>query len=185
MRMYKTGSSWALWRWSWAPDKFIVRLHLLKTPWFAICLHWINHPDAEPWLHDHPVSFLSVILRGEYTEKRRRYGGKRHTGYIAIERHRWFNWIRASKKDQHCIVSAAPHTLTLCFMGPKVREWGYHTPDGWVYWRDYQKKQSEGVQSEEVEARSDAHGRAVGTGLDRSVHCTVVAPTVAEAENRT
>jgi hypothetical protein len=22
-------------------------------------------------------------------------------------------------------------------MGPKVREWGFHTPDGWTFWRDY------------------------------------------------
>src|SRR4249919_419993 len=80
MRMYKTGSKWALWRWSWAPDKFIVRLHLLKTPWFAICMHWINHADAEPFLHDHPVSFLSVILRGWYDEAR--YVGGRQDGYI-------------------------------------------------------------------------------------------------------
>jgi hypothetical protein len=144
MRMYKTGSRFALWRWSWAPDKFIVRLHLVMTPWFAICLHWINHADAEPHLHDHPVTFLSLVLRGGYVEWRQRAedGAKWH--HV-----KWFNWIRASKLDRHRIFYAAPHTLTLAFMSGKKRDWGYHTPEGWVYWRDYQKAQKQGVQNEE------------------------------------
>src|SRR5262245_57492885 len=63
-RLYRSGTKWCVWRWTDVDSEYITRLHLIKTPWFAICLHWINKPDAEPYLHDHPVSFLSVILRG-------------------------------------------------------------------------------------------------------------------------
>lgn len=132
MRLYKSGTGWCVWRWTFTPSNYITRLHLLKTPWFALMVHFINGPDPEPDMHDHPVSFLSLILRGGYKE-RRQIG-------LRIYRHkvRWFNFIRAT--DVHQIIRVSPHTITFCFVGPKVREWGFHTPQGWVYWRDYNAK---------------------------------------------
>lgn len=111
------------------------------TPWFAICVHWINKPDAEPHLHDHPVSFLSLILRGWYEEERITHVHLPSLGYIGDEtrsgRRTWWNYIKASSGDRHRITQVRPGTVTLCFMGPKKREWGFHTPEGWVYWKDY------------------------------------------------
>lgn len=133
-RAYKSGTGWCFWRWTETPSNYILRLHVLKTPWFAVCLHWINGPDPEPYLHDHPVSFLSLILRGWYGE--RRYYGK-HDLYSAHV-HAWYNYIRASKDDAHSIVAVSPGgALTLCFMGPKTREWGFHTKLGWEHWKSY------------------------------------------------
>jgi hypothetical protein len=126
MRRYRTGTQWCIWRWSVAP--FLTRLHIVKTPWFAICLHWIHKADAEPWEHDHPVSFLSIFLRGRYAEIR--------DGELKIRKR--LNFVKAT--DTHRILAVGRGVLTLCFMGPKVREWGYHTPDGWIYWRDYQRE---------------------------------------------
>lgn len=134
-RKYKSGTGWCFWRWTDVDSEYILRLHVFKTPWFALCLHWINKPDAEKWLHDHPVSFLSCILRGGYTELRCTGEG------IRARVHTWFNWVRASKADRHRIVRVRPNTLTMCFMGPKTREWGFHMPEGWVYWKDYYAKQ--------------------------------------------
>jgi hypothetical protein len=126
-RTYKSGTGWCYWRWTEVPTGYITRLHVVKTPWFALCVHWLNHPDPEPWQHDHPVTFLSVILRGGYIEARK----------DQARRHRWFNFIRASKDDPHTIAYVEPGTVTLCFMGPKTREWGYHTPFGWMHWKLY------------------------------------------------
>ncbi len=134
-RKYKSGTGFCLWRWTEVDSKYIVRLHVLKTPWFAICLHWILKPDAEPYLHDHPVSFLSVILRGGYAELRKREGQP-----LRYRVHRWFNWIRATPLDKHRIIFARKSTLTLCFMGAKTREWGFHTDEGWIHWKRYYEK---------------------------------------------
>lgn len=125
-RKYRTGTVWCFWRWTEVQSEYIVRLHVVKTPWFAICVHWIKKPDPDPYLHDHPVTFLSLILRGWYEECR---------GNLHWQLNRWFNFIRST--DVHSIVECDPRTVTLCFMGPKTREWGFHTPKGWVYWRDY------------------------------------------------
>jgi hypothetical protein len=108
-------------------SEYITRLHVVKTPWFAVCLHWFNKPDPEPFDHDHPVTFLSLILRGSYVEQR---NGVRKT-------RRWVNFIRASADDQHTIVELRGRPLTLCLMGPKRREWGFHTRPGWIGWKDY------------------------------------------------
>lgn len=140
MRLYKTGTKWCVWRWTLTDAEYIKRLHVIKTPWFAICLHWILKPDPEPHLHDHPVSFLSLILRGGYCEHRAIKGKDgRWIGNPMHKTHRWYNWIRASEGDRHRIVHVFPKTLTICFMGPKTREWGFWTDSGWVYWKDYNK----------------------------------------------
>lgn len=136
MRTYRTGSRWAFWRWTVTDSEYLTRLFLVHTPVGSICLHWIHKPDPEPYLHDHPVSFFSVILRGWYTEWRAKGNGQRH-----LRSHYLFNFIRASENDRHTIALVYPHTLTLAFMGPKRREWGFHTPAGWIYWRDYYRAQ--------------------------------------------
>lgn len=154
-RKYRTGSRWALWRWSDVDSEFITRLHLVMTPWFAVCLHWIRKPDPEPYLHDHPVTFFSLILRGRYLEERERViWGDTDTLYLA--KRVWWNFIRATPNDRHTIRACDPRTLTLAFMGPKVRNWGYHTPKGWVYWRDYYA-----AQRAERAARVPPDGRAI------------------------
>lgn len=138
-RTYKSGTAYCLWRWTDVASEYITRLHLVKTPWFAICLHWINKPDPEPFHHDHPVSFLSLILRGGYREAvlvsyEQDYWTREKVVY---RQHRWFNIIRTTHK--HTIVEVQPNTLTLAIMGPKRQEWGFYQREGKVYWKDYYK----------------------------------------------
>lgn len=80
-------------------------------------------------MHDHPVSFLSIILSGGYLESRE------HLNMMYY--HKWFNWISGRKEWYHKIQAVEPNTVTICFMSRKLREWGFHTDKGWVYWRDY------------------------------------------------
>lgn len=126
-RTYTSGTLWCFWRWTTIDSEYLTRLHVLKTPWFAICVHWIKRPDPEPFDHDHPVSFLSVIVHGGYVEMR---NGE-------AKRRRCLNVIKASLEDRHTIIEVLPNTVTLCLMGPKIREWGFHTPSGWRHWKDY------------------------------------------------
>lgn len=134
MRKYVSGTSWCVFRRTEVDSGYITRLHLIKTPWFAVDVHWINHPDVEPYLHDHPVTFISIILRGGYWENRNG----------VIKQRRFYNFIRATPDDRHTIVRVYPNTLTLCFMGPKTREWGFHINGSWVHWKAYYTLQREG-----------------------------------------
>lgn len=146
MRKYRTGTRWCIWRWSEVDSEYITRLHIIKTPWFAVCLHWLHKPDPEPFLHDHPVTFLSIILRGGYVEVRRRVKPDGLT-HLSLRRRYWLNFIQATNQDCHRIVQVKPHTLTLCLMGPKRREWGFHTREGFIYWRNYYTQQRQAAKS--------------------------------------
>ncbi len=124
------------WRWTDVPTGYIVRLHLVKLWRASVCLHWLVKPDPEPFNHDHPVSFLSLILWGSYLERR---SGKLQMEYIW---RRWWNYISASFDDRHTILEVKPHTLTLCLMWAPAggRLWGYHLLSGWQSWKEYNSK---------------------------------------------
>lgn len=145
-RLYASGvgTRWALWRWSDAQSPYLDRLFLIKTPWFSVCLNWINEADVgDP--HDHTSAFLSLLLKGWYVEHRLTYW----SGVLIdrVRRVQFFNYMRGSHLDAHQILSVSPRgCLTLCLMGPKVREWGYHVRitgdgpeggDGWIHWSEY------------------------------------------------
>lgn len=143
-RKYKSGTGWCVWRWTDVDSEYITRLHLVKTPWFAVCLHWINKPDPEPYDHDHPVTFLSLILKGWYRERR--------NGKYTIRS--WLNFISAKPSDYHTITSVSTGgALTLCFMGPKIREWGFRKVIredidlvSWIGWKQYYAQKRKGIQ---------------------------------------
>ncbi len=146
-REYKSGARWAFWRWSATPSGYLTRLFLVHTPWGGIMVHFINDPDVEPDMHNHPVTFLSLILRGGYAELLGRPNAffpktpaatKPHEPVEWIRR-RWFNFVRA-EKHVHKIVSVKPGTVTLCFYGPRRCTWGFFTEAGFVPWKEYNRK---------------------------------------------
>ncbi len=134
-RPYESGTGWCFWRWTqvkWDDVVYLTRLHLLKALWAWIMLHWIHEPDPHPDPHDHPSWFISITLRGRYTEVVYEPGAKT-SGRYKCQRIR-FN--RAT--HVHRIISAEPGTLTLVIGGAwKSRVWGFHTKDGFVNWRTY------------------------------------------------
>jgi hypothetical protein len=93
-------------------------------------LHWIVRPDPQPDLHDHPNSFLSLVISGWYDEEVLGTDGITRT-----EKVRWWNFKRAT--DRHRIVRIGGQVVTLVFAGAVIRGWGFHTPTGWQAWRDY------------------------------------------------
>lgn len=125
---------------------------LLQRLDIAARIHCIHTPDLDRHLHDHPWSFISVVLRGYYVEQRPitikpcfddevnpflgyredvelTRPGARRQGSIAYRR----------STDRHCI-SYVPMdgVWTLFITFRKVQWWGFYTPKGKVYWEDYE-----------------------------------------------
>jgi hypothetical protein len=88
-------------------------------------------------LHDHPWSFISIILDGGYTEEvphltrglpalsrnvRKRFSAKLRR---ATDLHR----VRLHGNEEPI--------WSLMLVGSRLREWGYQTEDGWIYWKEY------------------------------------------------
>lgn len=142
MRKYESGTGWCFWRWTrveWEGSLYLTRLHLLKAPWAWIMLHWIHEPDPHPHPHDHPSWFISITLRGGYTE------AVYVPGIYMVSRYKRQR-IRFNRATHlHKIVSAEPGTLTLVIGGArKSRTWGFHTRSGFVDWWTYRNGYSDG-----------------------------------------
>lgn len=109
----------------------------------GVVVHHIDGPDPGMDLHDHPWSFVTIILRGGYIEE------AAHTmvlklaaehGYgVDVTVRRWRRWSihRMPLTVAHRIIHADQDTLTLMLRWRKVRTWGFYTPAGWVSWEDY------------------------------------------------
>lgn len=110
---------------------YLDRLRVIETPWFGVYLHAIHRPDHDQEHHDHPWSFLSLILRGEYEESQRM--GPEHGRYV---RCRWLSFHRAEDAHRIALLSRSP-VWTLVLRGPRRREWGFYTDRGWVDWRTF------------------------------------------------
>lgn len=54
---------------------YLRRWRILETPWFGVLLHNIRKPDHDRDAHDHPWSWLTIALRGGYTEEIHDRGG--------------------------------------------------------------------------------------------------------------
>lgn len=157
------GQPWALWRWFdiWKDGRiYLTRLTLFRCPLFQVMLHWIKQPDQDRGLHDHPWSFFSIILHGEYYEteaqvcsfdgrfQRETRDGQFWLKDLRTRFVRLFNWKGLNKA--HKITRIDPRgVVTLVFTGPKRKSWGFYEEDfarrrigSWVpvkynHWLDY------------------------------------------------
>ena len=101
---------------------YLTRWRIVQTPWAALYLHRMNTPDGRPTMHDHPWSFVSIILRGGYYEHR--LTGDRN---IVGRRIKHVNVVR--RNDAHYIASLdRTPTWSLLLVGKRRQTWGYWRP---------------------------------------------------------
>lgn len=105
--------------------------HEGKTPRFGLYLHHFHRSDDAGALHSHPWKWaVSLVLKGGYSEERRRWLGKGPGGPFStswVERRRvrpWsFNILRGS--DFHRVDLNNGEAWTLFLVGPVVSSWGF------------------------------------------------------------
>lgn len=123
---------------------YMERFWLVPVDWkwpFAARIHWIATPDHDRHLHDHPWAFLSLILWGSYIEARPVtvqpcFEGEREVVNVKLRR-RWSLAFRHAT-DRHYIPAVSPGGVWTLFISFKfVQWWGFYTPMGKVYYRDY------------------------------------------------
>jgi len=119
---------------------YLRRWTLLKLFGWKLMLHRIVRPDYARDLHDHPWSFVTVVLRGGYSELMRSDDGRE---------------VRRINKPLRIRINRAPHphlidrllngdAWTLVLHAQDVREWGFYTECGWMPWRTYCDRVYEG-----------------------------------------
>lgn len=130
-------------------DILFTRFTLLATPWFAIRFHRFHRSDSA-CLHDHPWPFISFILWNGYYEETptplaldprhtlsKFYGPGSILRRPAKFRHRVVlktveRLVEGGHPLEYETVTLKP--ITLVITGPRQREWGFWTLDGWMPW---------------------------------------------------
>lgn len=111
----------------------------------AIFLHRMEAPDPGVDLHDHPWTFISIVLAGGYIEERahtriacaRAHAAERWPAPNRLRgtteyRRRWS--IRRMRLDEcHRVTELLRRrSWSLVICGPVHRPWGFYLSDGWV-----------------------------------------------------
>lgn len=109
----------------------------------ALYLHHFVSSDSWRDPHDHPRPFTSIGLKGEYVEVERI---PFHGTWRGLERaHRYrAPWFRSFGANHIHRIELIPDETgvegdcwTLVWVGPLECNWGFHTSQGWVFWKDY------------------------------------------------
>lgn len=105
---------------------------------FRIHIFWRG--DRDPDMHDHPADFWTFPLVS-YVESYNDWWGWPCKRVVKA-----FRLHRRKAEFAHLVVGAWSGVgvetndrpiVTLGWWGPKRREWGFHTPAGWVPWKQY------------------------------------------------
>lgn len=117
-------------------DPYLERWHVLpRNRWFNVYLHHFRHSDDDRAKHDHPYFNMSILLSGSYVEYIDANSVKVRKPWRP-----WAPWRIVARR------ATTPHRVelpdgvgvwTLFVTGPRVREWGFHCPNGWRHWRDF------------------------------------------------
>ncbi len=100
------------------------------TRWMLLSrvyLHLFHRSDADD-RHDHPFGFWVFVLWRGYIEDTP--NGRRRIWPCSL-RYCPPEWVHRVE-----LIGGKP-AVTLVVRGPKVREWGFFTPAGWIQWQDY------------------------------------------------
>lgn len=115
-----------------APD-FIIGDDYLRRWWVIprnefsnVYLHDIRRSDDDRALHDHPWPNTSVLLFGSYIE---------HTPEGVFTRKAGDVVSREAEALHRLEVIPGERAISLFITGPKIRDWGFQCPKGWVHWR--------------------------------------------------
>lgn len=123
------------------------RRTLVSTRWFKLLVHRFvaNAGDEAP--HDHPRSFLTVVVRGGYDDiqpcPRCREGfdfeclHPDHAGIVDEVRAPTLRYRRA--EHAHVTKAGPKGATTVVVMGPLRREWGFFRDGRWYPWRTFER----------------------------------------------
>jgi len=133
-------------------DVYLVRYILWKSRLGCIYIHRFMRSDAD-YPHDHPWNFFTYIVSGGYTEyfyntdkpvklktKYKSYWTEskniRKAGSLAYRKATDIHKVKLKREYTMDEIEQAP--LTICFMGPRKRHWGFWPNSAtWVDWREY------------------------------------------------
>lgn len=96
---------------------YLHRWTFFESKKFHFRIHHILSEDKTPFLHNHPFSYLSIIISGGYEEVYEK------NGKLIKKKNKKFSWIWRSHKTFHRITNVKPNTKTLFFTLKSPMDW--------------------------------------------------------------
>lgn len=113
-------------------NPYLKRWYLIpRNRWLNVYLHKFLRDDDDRALHDHPWHSVSLVLWGGYREIYKRGGSvleRDVTPGMVLYRPATF---------AHRVMLKGGVCWTLFLTGNRIREWGFHCPQGWRHWRQF------------------------------------------------
>ncbi len=123
-------------------NPYMIRWFLIpRNRFLNVYLHKFCRHDEDRALHDHPWWFLSFMIWGRYEEHTEDGIKLRIAPSIAFRKatHRH----RVSLLPSACKRFLKP-AWTIVITGPRIREWGFWCPKGFVHWKEFVDSSDEG-----------------------------------------
>lgn len=119
-----------------ADNPYMHRWHLIpRNRWLNLYLHRFWRSDDDRALHDHPWWNCSLLLAGSYVEHMIAAGGIHRRERLTAGALRLRPAKAAHRIELEPSEAGPQPCLTLFATGPRIRDWGFHCPRGWVPWR--------------------------------------------------
>ncbi len=126
-------------------ELYFTRFAIFECSFFAIYIHKIYNADKDPFCHNHPWNFFSVILKGGYIEKQIEKWINadffKHLDY-KYETKKFLSLGWGSRAFFHKIDRMIAPTTTLFFTFGRKSRWGFHTLNGVVDFEEFIKNKS-------------------------------------------
>jgi len=106
---------------------YLDRYHLTYTPDRSVRYHHWHTSDHDRAMHDHPWDNVTVVLSGHLREHTPHGDRDLAPGDVVIR----------TAHQPHRLELVTPDAWTVFITGPIIRAWGFHTPTGWILWRQY------------------------------------------------
>ena len=117
---------------------YLYRWYILpRNPLFNVYLHLFLGSDDDRAEHDHPWVSLSWLLDGHLYEYHTRPNQFCTFPVVSVSGIRTGDWRFRRATFRHRLELVSEDAITLFITGPKIREWGFHCPRGWVPWYEF------------------------------------------------
>lgn len=114
-------------------DDYLRRWYVVpRNPFANVYLHEIRRSDDDRALHDHPWPNTSVLIAGRYFEYTPEGCFVRAAGDVVSREASALHRLEVTAD-----AAGGNPAISLFITGPKVREWGFACPQGWVPWWEF------------------------------------------------
>lgn len=117
------------------PPDFEIGYNYLRRWWVVprnrysnLYLHHFLGSDDDRAMHDHPWPWTSLLIKGRYIE---------HTPEGSVMREEGSVVSRPASALHRVEMLPGEEAVTLFFTGPKERDWGFMTENGWVHYKEF------------------------------------------------